>query len=122
MIRRRALCALCALAAACVLTQAHAHAFLDRSEPRVGADVSVAPAEVKLWFTEDIEPAFSTVKVLDAAGKRMDVADARVDGTERQLLRVSLQKLAPGSYRVVWRVVSVDTHVSQGDFAFRVSP
>jgi methionine-rich copper-binding protein CopC len=45
-----------------------------------------------------------------------------VDATERQLLRVSLETLAPGQYRVEWRVVSVDTHVTQGDFAFRVVP
>jgi len=114
--------ALCALAAGCLLARAHAHAFLDRSEPRVGASVNVAPAEVKLWFTEDIEPAFSTVKVLDALSKRVDRADAKVDAIEHQLLRVSLQTLGPGQYRVEWRVVSVDTHVTQGDFAFRVVP
>lgn len=119
MIGRRALCA---LAAACLLARAHAHAFLDHSEPGVGASVSIAPSEVKLWFTEDLEPAFSTVRVLDAAGKRVDRADARVDATERQVLRVSVQTLAPGQYRVEWRVVSLDTHVTQGDFAFRVAP
>jgi methionine-rich copper-binding protein CopC len=111
---------MCALAMAAMVAQAHAHAFLDRSEPRVGAAVSAAPAEVKLWFTEPVEPAFSTVSVVDADGKRVDKADARVDATDRQLLRISLRKLPPGRYRVVWRAVSLDTHVTQGDFAFRV--
>jgi methionine-rich copper-binding protein CopC len=112
--------ALCALAMAAMLAQADGHAFLDHSEPRVGAAVSTAPAEVKLWFTEPIEPAFSTMSVVDASGKRVDNADARVDSSDRQLLRISLGKLSPGRYRVVWRIVSVDTHVTQGDFAFRV--
>jgi methionine-rich copper-binding protein CopC len=109
-----------AVLAVCLVVQAHAHAFLDRSEPRVGATVRAAPAELKLWFTQEIEPAFSTVKVLDANGKRVDKADARVDFADRGLLRVSLDALGPGVYTVAWRVVSVDTHVTEGDFAFHV--
>ncbi len=38
-----------------------------------------------------------------------------------KLLRVSLPNLAPGTYRVMWRVLSVDTHVSEGDFTFDVA-
>jgi hypothetical protein len=38
------------------------------------------------------------------------------------LLRVSLPKLVPGTYRVTWRVLSVDTHVTEGDFTFAVVP
>jgi len=110
-----------AVLAACLVVQAHAHAFLDRSEPRVGATVSAAPGELKLWFTQEIEPAFSTVKVLDAKGKRVDKADARVDLADRAVLRVSLEALGPGVYTVVWRVVSVDTHVTEGDFTFQVA-
>jgi len=106
--------------AACLVVQAHAHAFLDHAEPRVGATVSVAPAEVRLWFTEELEPAFSTVKVLDAAGRRVDKANARVVDVHREMLRVSLGLPGPGAYTVVWRAVSVDTHVTQGSFAFRV--
>lgn len=109
-----------ALLAACLVVQAQAHAFLDRSEPRVGATLPAAPVELKLWFTQEIEPAFSTVKVLDAQGKRVDKADVRVDLADHALLRVSLDALGPGVYTVVWRVVSVDTHVTEGDFAFRV--
>jgi copper resistance protein C len=30
--------------------------------------------------------------------------------------------LAPGSYKVIWRVLSVDTHVTEGDYKFRVAP
>jgi methionine-rich copper-binding protein CopC len=100
--------------------QASAHAFLDRAEPRVGSTVRPAPPELRLWFTQDLEPAFSTVRVLDATGRRVDSANPRVDPADRSLLRVSLQALGPGVYTVVWRVVSVDTHASEGDFIFRV--
>jgi methionine-rich copper-binding protein CopC len=105
---------------ACVALQAWAHAFLDHAEPRVGTAVATAPAELKLWFTESIEPAFSTVKVLDANGQRVDRGDVRVEKAQPGLMRVSLAPLGPGTYKVEWRVVSVDTHVTQGNFVFRV--
>lgn len=105
---------------ACLAAQASAHAFLDRAEPRVGSTVHPAPPELKLWFSQELEPAFSTVKVLDPAGKRVDSANARVDPADRSLLRVSLQALGPGVYTVVWRVVSMDTHATEGEFVFHV--
>jgi len=108
--------------AAVLCAHAHAHTFLDHAEPRVGAVLPAAPAQLKLWFTQEIEPAFSSVKVLDATGRRVDKADIQVDPAHRVLMRVSLQPLGPGDYEVVWRAVSTDTHVSKGDFAFHVRP
>jgi copper resistance protein C len=35
---------------------------------------------------------------------------------------VSLRPLSPGSYKVVWRVLSVDTHTTEGSFSFSVAP
>ncbi len=80
------------------------------------------PTEIQLWFTQKLEPAFSSVRVLDRNGGRVDRGDARVDASDAALLRVSLPALAPGSYRVTWRVLSVDSHVTEGDFTFDVAP
>ncbi|HEY8623570.1 MAG TPA: copper resistance CopC family protein, partial [Casimicrobiaceae bacterium] len=80
------------------------------------------PAQIKLWFTQELEPAFSTVRVLDRSGGRVDMGDARVDRADATLLQVPLPRLAPGTYRVAWRVLSVDTHVIEGDFTFDVVP
>ena len=110
------------LLACAVAAQAYAHAFLDHAQPRVGASMRDAPFEVKLWFTQRLEPAFSSVQVLDRSNKRIDAGDARVDAGDRTLLVVSVGQLSPGSYRVKWRVVSVDTHVTEGDFNFDVAP
>ena len=99
-----------------------AHAFLDHASPRVGSTVRGAPPAVKLWFTEELEPAFSTIRVLDKNGKPVDRGDAHVDKSDRTLLEVALPPLEPGTYRVRWRVVSVDTHVTEGDFTFGVAP
>ena len=105
-----------------VAAAAHGHAFLDHAEPRVGSVVKVAPGELKLWFNEPIEPAFSSIQVLDAAGRRVDKNDVHVDPAQREVLRISLQPLSQGAYSVKWRAVSVDTHVTNGSFGFRVAP
>lgn len=98
---------------------AHAHAFLEQAEPRVGATVRAAPGKLTLTFSEEIEPAFSTVKVTDAKGHAVDKGDVHVDGA---LMQVSLAAIGPGDYRVAWRVVSTDAHVAKGDFVFHVRP
>jgi methionine-rich copper-binding protein CopC len=113
-----------ALVSVLVLSMASAaagHAFLDRSEPRVGGHVRTSPAQVTLWFTERLEPAYSRVEVLDESGRRVDKDDGAVGGDGREL-RASLPPLPPGAYRVRWRVLSVDTHVTEGDFTFHVRP
>ena len=118
---QRALFVFLALAATPLLVPpARAHAFLDHAVPAVGSSVKGSPAQVKLWFTQQLEPAFSTIQVLDRSGKRVDKADVKVDPAEPTVLQVSLPALAPGSYRVTWRVLSVDTHVTEGDFTFDV--
>ena len=38
----------------------------------------------------------------------------------RCLMRANLQPLEHGTYTVDWRVLSVDAHVTEGRFTFRV--
>ena len=96
------------------------HAFLERVEPRVGSTVKAAPSRVRVWFTESLEPAFSTLEVVNQSGGRVDHGPASVDAASPALLQVPLKPLAPGTYRVKWRVLSVDTYVTEGDFTFSV--
>jgi methionine-rich copper-binding protein CopC len=99
-----------------------AHAHLDRALPATGSAVRESPRQVKLWFTQRLEAAFSEVRVIDAAGRRVDNDDAKVDADDAKLLRVSVPPLSPGIYRVRWRVLSIDTHVDEGEFTFDVEP
>ncbi len=115
---RRILIAL--VLASLAASPAGAHAFLDHAVPAVGRTVPSAPAAVTLWFTQELEPAFSSVEVRDQAGARVDAADARVDAKDPTILRVSLKPLPPGKYKVFWRVLSVDTHTTEGSFTFVV--
>jgi methionine-rich copper-binding protein CopC len=103
------------IAAAC--GPAQAHAFLDHASPLVGSTVPNAPHEVTLSFTQNLEPAFSTVEVTDANGARVDQGKATVSGST---MRVGLKALPAGSYKVHWHALSVDTHTTQGTFTFHV--
>ena len=98
-----------------------AHAMLDRAMPPVGSTVASSPKEIVLSFTEPVEPAFSSIEVRSEAGAAMQDGKASV-GAKRTQLRVALKALPPGSYTVIWRVLSVDTHRTQGDFTFHVGP
>jgi methionine-rich copper-binding protein CopC len=98
-----------------------AHAFLKDAIPSVGSTVQTSPNEVRIRFTENIEPAFSSMQVFNASGKEVDKRDVHLDRTDHALLHVSLPSLEAGIYKVVWRVVSVDTHVTSGNFTFRVA-
>ena len=102
-------------------SSAAAHAFLDHALPAVGSTVHESPREIRLWFTQRLEPAFSKMRVLDGAGKEVDGGDAHVDAADPTVIVTTVPSLAHGTYRVVWRVVSIDTHVTEGDFTFDVS-
>jgi methionine-rich copper-binding protein CopC len=97
---------------------ADAHAFLDHAEPRVGNTVK-SPRAVSLWFTQNLERGFCSVEVLDASGARMNAGNAVVDG---KLMRTQVKALPAGTYTVKWHVLSVDTHTTEGNFTFTVSP
>ena len=96
---------------------AQAHAFLDHAEPRVGNKVATPPRQVTLWFTQKLEPAFSSVTVTNAAGERLDSGKPRFSGNQ---MSVSLRSGGSGTYHVNWRVLSVDTHTTNGNFTFQV--
>lgn len=101
---------------------AFAHAHLDHASPAVGSTVTQSPKEVSLWFTEALEAKFSSIEVRDAQGGLMQAGPATLARDNTAQLRVPLKPLPPGTYKVIWRVLSVDTHRTQGDFTFRVGP
>jgi len=103
------------------LVKLEAHAFLRHAEPAVGSTVQKSPNEVRIWFTEPIQPVLSIIKVFDVMEKQIDKKDTHSDGGSKTSLQVSLPSLGPGLYKVIWRVVSVDGHSTTGDFTFRVS-
>lgn len=118
-MRRIALALMVPLLVLLATRNVSAHASLDHAEPRVGNTVATAPREVTLWFTQKLETAFSTITVTNSAGQRVDTGKTRVSGSQ---MTISLRPVGAGTYRVKWRVLSVDTHRANGDFSFKVGP
>ena len=93
------------------------------AEPPVGSKIKKAPNEVRVWFRKPVQPGLSSIKVFDESGKQVDKKDTHLDRDNHALLHISLRPSLPsGTYRIIWRVTSVDTHVTTGDFKFQIAP
>ena len=101
-------------------TSAQAHALLDHASPGVGSSIATSPPVLSLSFTQELEPAFTNVTVTNEAGQRVDLGNTQVPPGTPTELRVGLPSLPPGTYTVSWRVVSVDTHPTEGRFQFTI--
>jgi copper transport protein len=79
------------------------------------------PTQVTVTFSEEVVPAFSSVRVLNQAGEVVDTGDTHADNSEKTVLAVSLKPLQPGTYTVAWEVISaVDGHANRGSYVFGV--
>jgi len=99
---------------------AWAHAYPTVSSPADGASLKEPPREVRIQFTEGLELAFSRITVKGPNGEVVSQGTARqpAQGT----LSIDLKPLIPGNYVVEWQVLSVDTHVTEGELRFTVAP
>ncbi len=121
----RAAIAALGLAAMALLLQsndAQAHAMLRRAVPLVGGAVATAPREISLEFSEALEPRFSSIEVQDAKGNPVDKSNTHSGSNDPKRLIVDLPVLPPGTYKVVWRATSIDTHRTEGSYVFRIQP
>ena len=101
---------------------AFAHAHYDHSDPAAGVNLNNAPTQVKVWFSEGVKPAGSSLMVFDASDKMVDKMDSAVDASDAKLMTVSLlQPLATGVYTVKWKTISADDgDDADGQFQFSV--
>ncbi|HYX89588.1 MAG TPA: copper resistance CopC family protein, partial [Gaiellaceae bacterium] len=121
-MRRVALLVLAAAAALALPAAAWAHAALLRTEPTASRTVNVPPAEVRLTYSEPIEPRFAIVSVTDAQGMQVTSGSpARAPGSPQTLV-TPLRRVPEGWYLVFWRVISADGHPVRGAFTFAVGP
>jgi methionine-rich copper-binding protein CopC len=123
MTEMRRMLQLAALIASGVVPAAGlSHAFLDAAAPLVGGTISGPPKEIRLTFTEAIEPRFSGIDLTTGGGRTIPTGAAAVDPGNNKQLVLSLPPLGPGRYRVHWHVVSVDTHRTEGEYSFTIEP
>ncbi|MGW1868318.1 copper resistance CopC/CopD family protein [Streptomyces mauvecolor] len=101
---------------------ASAHAALTGSDPKEGAVVATAPAQVALTFSEGVALDANSIRVLDPTGKRSDTAEL-VNLCSGDVVKygVRLRTGIPnGTYTVAWQAISADSHPVSGAFTFSI--
>ncbi|MEZ4668676.1 MAG: copper resistance protein CopC [Anaerolineae bacterium] len=94
-----------------------AHANLQRAEPPPNSILDSAPAEIRLWFTEPLEPQFSKINLRDSDGNILNTPPSQIDPNDSQQMVLVPGDLPRGLYTVVWRALSsADGHPSTGSY------
>jgi methionine-rich copper-binding protein CopC len=107
--------------AICMYTApAWAHSMLVKAEPPRRAVLAKAPAQVRLWFNEEIEGDYASLVVLDAEKRPVTEIHPQLAPDDRKSIVLPLPELVPGKYSVKFRVLSVDGHVVESTFDFTV--
>ncbi|MGA2042649.1 MAG: copper homeostasis periplasmic binding protein CopC [Roseiarcus sp.] len=110
-------------ALALAASAASAHALLKQATPAVGGTVAGSPKEIRIKFSEGVEPRFSGIALASETGAPAPIGKPSVDPADPSVLIAPVtQPLKPGVYKVTWHVVSTDTHKTQGGFEFTVAP
>lgn len=96
-----------------------AHAMLVKAEPPRRAQLTQPPAQVRLWFNEEVEKDYAALGVLHA-DKAVTAEKPRIAADDPKSIILPLPQLAPGKYTVKFRVLSVDGHVVDSSYDFTV--
>ena len=97
-----------------------AHSMLVKAEPPRRAVLTAAPAQVQLWFNEEIEGDYASLVVLNAEKHPVTEIKPQLAPDDRKSIVLPLPELTPGKYSVKFRVLSVDGHVVESYFDFTV--
>lgn len=99
------------------------HAILLRSDPPANTTLTTPPIQVRMWFSEDLNPTFSTAAVVNPGNQRVDLKNARLaSGDPREMDITVTPNLPASAYVVVWRTQSADDgHILRGSFRFSVA-
>jgi methionine-rich copper-binding protein CopC len=136
------------LAVLAFTSAAAAHALLESSVPADGSILREAPTAIRLVFSAPIDPRFSIFKIypvpvsargdersmrraaavlvsalIDRRGHEPARVDEGVSAAGRTTREVGIRLRAdarPGVYVVMWKVLSIDSHVSQDYMLFVV--
>lgn len=100
-----------------------AHAHLRQAQPPVDGSVPSGVQEIRIAYTEAVEPRFCQVVLTGPDGKPVGAASPGTDPADAKVLVLRLsQPLPPGAYEVEWHATAVDTHKTEGRYGFTVRP
>ncbi len=98
---------------------AFAHSEPVSMTPAANAAV-VAPANVVIHFSEELEPKFSSMTLADTGGKTVSKQPSVVS-KDAKTMTLPLPALKPGIYTVKWvSVAADDAHRLEGNYKFTV--
>jgi copper transport protein len=95
------------------------HATLVSAEPAANSHLATSPTRVRLVFSEPVEGKLGRISLHPTAGPTITLR-AGADPRDVHAVIAPVDSLAPGRYRVEWRVVSADGHPVDGKFTFSV--
>lgn len=99
-----------------------AHTELEGTDPAADSLLTELPPAVTLTFSELVTTPPDPVRVFAPDGSRVDEGAAIHPDDDPARVQVALRPghATPGTYLVVWRVVSDDSHPVSGSFSFSV--
>jgi methionine-rich copper-binding protein CopC len=109
-----------ALALGLVASRGGAHAIVRHAAPADGETVA-DPRQISLTFNSRIEQRFSSMVLEGPGSLRRPLGRVASLATANKLV-CALPPLEPGRYRVRWRVLAADGHITEGSLGFTVSP
>src|SRR5262245_27503788 len=83
-----------------------AHATLLRADPAPNAVIAEPPAEIRLWFSELLEPAFSYIRLSDSDGNPVATPASEIDRNNAYQMALRPGDLPEGLYTVNWLALS----------------
>ena len=99
---------------------ASAHAILLTSAPAPSAVLDQSPTEIALFFNEFVDTVFGKIRILDSSGNDVQTVKPIRDASNQSIVRAPISPLEPGTYVVIWRIASSDSHPVQGSFSFQI--
>jgi copper transport protein len=116
------LVALIILACVALPAQAWAHLKLQSSSPAQGDTVRTSLTEIRLTFTQAVEPRYTTVSLLDNNGNAINIGTLEPVGTGKtqQFIYRLTHPVVSGEFVLQWKTAGTDGHVVSGSFDFIV--
>jgi len=100
---------------------ASAHAVVVGSTPVDGSRLQASPASVTIKFDESVGLDLGYLRVVDAAGRRVDSGTANHPGGDGSQITVGLKSgLGDGTYLASFRIISADSHPVAGSIRWVV--
>lgn len=100
---------------------ASAHAVFASASPAPGASLTRPPALLRIVFSEPLVPKLSGVELEASSGRPVQPRSAQVDPQDHSAYELSLPRLRPDRYTVIWHTTSqIDGHFRAGSYTFTV--